>query len=151
MQAVGCHFFNEHRISSCLPSEKEVFWGVYLAFSPEEVFESSHTWMEVETGGGPELLFFPEKKEKRVKSSAAEGRCISCVLIMESDTKCILDILPSHFYSKIECWLKNNELYVQLMLVCICVCALRGKRKQRHSLFLCCCSLFLLITSFPIW
>lgn len=42
-----------------------------------------------------------------------------CVLIMEADTRCILDILPSHFYSKIECLQKNNELRVQLML-CLC-------------------------------
>lgn len=35
---------------------------------------------------------------------------------MEADTRCILDILPSHFYSKIECWQKNNKLCVQLML-----------------------------------
>lgn len=74
-----------------------------------------------------------------------------CVLIMETDTRCILDILPSHFYSKIGRWQKNNELCMQLMLVCICVCALRSKGKERHSLFLCSCSFFLLITSLPSW
>lgn len=52
MRSVGCYFCNEHRLSSCSPPENRAFWGFYLAFSPEDVFESSHMWMEAETGGG---------------------------------------------------------------------------------------------------
>lgn len=55
---------------------------------------------------------------------------------METDTRCILDILSSHFYSKIGHWQKNNELCMQLILVCICVCALRGKGKEKPFLIL---------------
>lgn len=40
---------------------------------------------------------------------------------------CILGVLPSRFYSKIDCLQNNSKLHVQLMLVCIWVCAVRGK------------------------
>lgn len=76
MQVVGCYFYNEQRLFSCLPPKNKIFWGVYLAFSPEDVFESSHTWMEAETAGGTgpgNLLWlmrrflFEKKKNKQTE------------------------------------------------------------------------------------